>query len=62
VVEPLDRPAELDEVDEQLGAPGEERAADGEERGKRERSGQDGYEDCAFPRSAIMTAPSAVPR
>jgi hypothetical protein len=45
VVEALDRLAEPDQRDEQLRAAGEERAGDGEQRGERERSDRDVYED-----------------
>jgi hypothetical protein len=59
VAEPVDRLAEPDQVDEQLRAPGEQRAADGEERGERERSGEDVYGSAL---RAITTAPSGAPR
>jgi hypothetical protein len=62
VVEPLDRPAEPDEVDEQLGSPAEQRAAHRKQRGERESAERDVYGSRAFPRTAIMTAPSAAPR
>jgi hypothetical protein len=51
--EAIDRLAELDEVDQQPRAPGEERAADGEQRGERESSSRDVYEDRALPRRVI---------
>jgi hypothetical protein len=54
VVEALGGLAEPDQVDEQLGAAGEQRAADGERSGDRERSSRDVYEDCAFLSSAVI--------
>jgi hypothetical protein len=45
VVEALGGLAEPDERDQELGAPGEQRPADGERSGKRERSSRDVYED-----------------
>jgi hypothetical protein len=41
----VDRLAQPDQVDEQLGPPGEQRAADGEQRGERDSAGGDVYED-----------------
>jgi hypothetical protein len=60
VVEALDGLAELYERYEQARPAGEQGAADGEQRGERERSGRDVYEDRAFPRPAI--ACRACPR
>ena len=54
VVEALGRLAEPDEVDEQLRAAGEQGAADGERRGKRQRSGQDLYAERALLSSAVI--------
>jgi hypothetical protein len=55
VLEALDGLAEPDQRDEQAGAAVEEGAADGKERGERERPGRDVYETSAFP---ITTGPS----
>jgi hypothetical protein len=57
IAEAVDRLAEPDQRDEQLRPPIEQRAADGKERSKRERSGGDVYDDRAFPRAAIRRAP-----
>ena len=54
VVEALDGLAEPDQVHEQLRAAAEQRAADRQHRGERERSERDVYEDCAFLSSAVM--------
>jgi hypothetical protein len=54
VVEARDGLPEPDEIDEQLGPPGEQRPADGEQRGERERSGRDVYEDWALLSSAVI--------
>ena len=54
VVEALDRLAEPHEVHEQLRAAAEQRAADREHRGERERSQRYVYEDCAFLSSAVI--------
>jgi hypothetical protein len=69
VAEAVGRLAELYEVDEQLGAAGKKEAADGEQRGERERSSRDVYESCAFLSSVrvratafITTAPFGAPR
>jgi hypothetical protein len=60
VVEPLDRLAELHEVDEQLRPPGEQRAADGERRRQGERSDQDVYADRALLSSAVIAGTISV--
>ena len=60
VVEALDRLAEPDERDEQLRAAVEERAADREERGERERSKRDVYEDRAFLSSAVIAGTTSA--
>jgi hypothetical protein len=60
VAEALDRLAEPDEVDEQLRAPGEQRAADSEKRGERDSAERDVYGNRAFPRPAVTTAPSGA--
>ena len=54
VAEAVHRLAEPDEIDEQLRPPRKQRAADGEERGERERSERYVYEDCAFLSSAVI--------
>jgi hypothetical protein len=61
VAEAIDRLAEPDEIDEQLGPAVEERAGDGERRGQRERSERDVY-GSALASSAITTAPSGALR
>ena len=53
-VEALGRLAHPDEVDEQLGAAREQRAAHGEGSGQRQRSGQDRYGERAFRSSAVI--------
>jgi hypothetical protein len=60
VAEAVGRPAEPDDVDEQLGAAGEQEAADGEQRGERERSGRDVYEACAFLSSSVIAGTISV--
>jgi hypothetical protein len=55
VPEAVDRLAELDEVDEQLGPPAEQGAGDGERRGKRDSADGDVYER-ALPRPAARVA------
>jgi hypothetical protein len=60
VVEALDRLAKADERDEQLGAAGEEDAADGEQRGERDSAERDVYEDCAFLSSAVIAGTISV--
>jgi hypothetical protein len=62
VVEALDRLAEPDQREEQARASVEERAADREERGERERSQRDVYENRAFLGSTVRTAPSGARR
>jgi hypothetical protein len=54
IVEALDRLAQPHQVHEQLRAAAEQRAADREHRGERERSEHDVYEDCAFLSSAVI--------
>jgi hypothetical protein len=54
VAEAVDRLAEPDEVDEELGAPGEQRAADGEQRGEGDSAGGDVYEDWTFLSSSVI--------
>jgi hypothetical protein len=54
VVEAVDRLAQFDEIDEQLGPPGEQGAADCERSGERQRSERYVYEDCAFLSSAVI--------
>ena len=56
----LDRLAEPDQVGEQLGAPPEQVAADGQRRGERERSQQDVYDPRAFRNSAVMAGTISV--
>jgi hypothetical protein len=54
VAEAVDRLPEPDQVDQQLGAAGEEEPADGEQGGERERSQGYIYEDCTFLSSAVI--------
>jgi hypothetical protein len=56
VVEALCGLAEPDEIDQQLGPAREQRAADRESGGERERSGRDPYGERAFPSSTVMAA------
>jgi hypothetical protein len=56
---PLGRLAELEQVDEQLRAAGEQRPADGERRRERQRSDRDGY-DRTFRSSAVMAGTISV--
>jgi hypothetical protein len=56
VVEAIGRLAELEQVEQQLRAAGEQKAADGEGSRQRERSGDDVYGERAFPSSALVTA------
>jgi hypothetical protein len=58
----VDRLAEPNEVDEQLGPAREDEAAGGEERGERAGAERDVYGSRAFPRTAITTAPSSALR
>jgi hypothetical protein len=60
VAEAIDRLAEPDQIDEQLGAPGEEEAADREESGERQRSGGDVYETRAFLSSAVIAGTTSA--
>jgi hypothetical protein len=60
VAEAVDRLAEPDQIDEQPGPAIEERAADGKERGKRERSGGEVYEPCAFLSSAVIAGTTSA--
>jgi hypothetical protein len=59
VVRALGRLAELQQVDEQLRAAGEEGAADGERRRERKRSERDGY-DRTFRSSAVIAGTISV--
>jgi hypothetical protein len=52
VVRTVDRLAGADDADEEEGAPGEEAAGDGDERGQAERARQDVYAPRAFLSSA----------
>jgi hypothetical protein len=61
VIEALDRLAEPDERDEQARPAGEQGAADGEQRGERERSGRDVYDARAFPRPAVAAGAFPCP-
>ena len=54
VVEALDRLAEPHEIHEQLRAAPEQRAGHREQRGERERSERNVYEDWAFLSSAVI--------
>jgi hypothetical protein len=54
VAEAVDRLAEPDQVDEQLGAAGEQEAADGEQRGERDSAERDVY---GSPSSAMTPEP-----
>ena len=60
VVEAVDRLAEPDEVDQQLRAPREQGAADGERDRERDRSGGDGYAERAFLSSAVIAGTISV--
>ena len=60
VVRALDGLPEADEVDEQLRAPPEQRAADGERRRQRQRSGQDLYAERALLSSAVIAGTISV--
>jgi hypothetical protein len=57
VVEALGGPAELEEVEEQLGPAREQRAADRESGGERERSDRDVYGERTFPTSLPIIRP-----
>jgi hypothetical protein len=60
VIEAVDRLAEPDQGDEQAGPTGEERAADRQEDGERDRSERDVYEDCAFLSSAVIAGTTSA--
>ncbi len=60
VVEAIDRLAEPHEVHEQLRAAAEQRAADRQHGGERERSQRYAYEDCAFLSSAVIAGTISV--
>jgi hypothetical protein len=60
VVEALRGLAEPDEVDEQLRAAREQRAADREGGGERQRSGRDVYGERAFLSSAVIAGTISV--
>jgi hypothetical protein len=54
VAEAVHRLAEPHQIDEQLGPPREQRAADGEQRGERDSADGDVYEDCTFLSSSVI--------
>ncbi len=56
----VDRLAQPDEVDQQLGAPREQAAADGERGRQRDRSGEDRYAERAFLSSAVIAGTISV--
>jgi hypothetical protein len=56
----LDRLAELNEIDEQLRAAGEQRAGDGERRRQRKRSDDDVYAGRALLSSAVIAGTISV--
>jgi hypothetical protein len=60
LVRALDRLAEPHEIGEQLRAPSEQVAADGQRGGERERSGQNVYGDRAFRSSWVIAGTISV--
>jgi hypothetical protein len=60
VVGPVDRLAEPDQTDQQLGAAAEERAADGQRRRERQRSGDDVYDPRVLLSSAVIAGTISV--